>query len=77
MMQKLLLLPELSDVAIAGTDADPFKIASTAAVSKESHSNDEYELLSNEVAPARILVSGLTASWTHVKNDSGISMKLT
>ena len=54
--QKLLLLPELGDFTLTATNSGPFKMANTSTI----------ESLRNEVLSARILVSRLTASWTHV-----------
>ena len=65
-MQKLLLLPELSDFAISDANSGPSKISGIPTVNKELSSHNEYNLLSNEVTSSRISVSGLTASWTHV-----------
>ena len=57
-MQKLLLLQELTD--------NDFAISSIPTINKELSSSNEYKLLSSEVSPAQISVSGLTASWKHV-----------
>ena len=66
MVQKLLLLPELSDFVTTDTNTGPVKMASIPTVNKKSSYLNEYNLLSNEVTSSRISVSGLTASWTHV-----------
>ena len=76
-LQKLLLLPELSGTAITGTNSDPVKITSRShspnvmptleLVNEESIGDHEHESLPNTVS-AKILVNGLTASWTHVRN---------
>ena len=69
----MLLLPELSSIA-ANTDAVkttislyPHNVMTTHKLFNEELSdNNEYELLHNDVDSAKILVSGLTSSWTHV-----------
>ena len=58
--QKLLLLPELGDF---GTDSDSIKMANTPTINMELNCN---ESLHDEVSSARIIVSRLTSSWTHV-----------
>ena len=67
-IQKLLLLQELTDndFAITDTNTGPIKITNIPTINKELSSSNEYKLLSNEVSPAQISVSGLTASWKHV-----------
>ncbi|XP_065919562.1 ATP-binding cassette sub-family C member 4-like isoform X2 [Dysidea avara] len=72
-IQKLLLLPELGDT-ITGTDSDPVKTTSRSCspnvmpplklVNEEVTNDSGHGSLSNGVTP-RIIVSNLTASWTH------------
>ncbi|XP_065919840.1 ATP-binding cassette sub-family C member 4-like [Dysidea avara] len=72
-IQKLLLLPELGD-RITGTDSDPVKTTSRSCspnvmpslklVNEEVTNYSGHGSLSNGVTP-RIVVSNLTASWTH------------
>ena len=74
MLQKLLLLPELHDVAITGTNnSDPLKITSrstspTLKLNNEEMVNDSGDgLFSTGIKnQARVSVNSLTASWTHV-----------
>ena len=70
LLQRLLLLPELSDTAITGTNSGTIKTTSSCKdvpthqpIIKEINMHG---LLSNEEPMIRILVSGLTASWTNV-----------
>ena len=74
-LQKLLLLPELGDT-ITGIDSDPVKTTSRSCspnvmpplklVNEEVTNDSVHGSLSNGVTP-RIIVSNLTASWTHVR----------
>ena len=73
LLQRLLLLPQLSDTAITGTNRGTIKTASKQHSTKDVPTlqpvNKEINicgLLSNEEPMIRILVSGLTASWTNV-----------
>ena len=74
-MQKLLLLPKLNDNEISDINNDPIKENSRTCSSNvmaahhlvnDELINNECGLLSNKLDSARILVNGLTASWTHV-----------
>ena len=76
LIQKLLLLPELTDIAI-NTNNDLIETTSRTCSSNvmPTHKlvnneliNDECGLSSNEVASAKIIVDRLSASWTHVNN---------
>ena len=70
-MQKLLLLPELSNAAVTGTNSDPVSATNrlyslNVIPTVELINDDGRELLPNGSAP-RVIVSNLTASWTHVR----------
>ena len=77
-LQKLLLLPELGDNAITGTNSDPVKtsgrpsspsvIPTVELVNEEMGSNSGYQSFPNTVNQARVSVNGLTASWTVVSS---------
>ena len=76
LLQKLLLLPELSGNAITSTNSDTVKQASKLYVTnvmcthelanKETSYSNAHGLSSNDIFTARISVSELTASWTNV-----------
>ena len=66
-MQKLLLLPELSNTAI---NSDPINVTgqpcSHRLVSELSDKMNNEHDLSHKATSEWIMASGLTASWTHV-----------
>ena len=74
--QKLLLLPELSGIAITSTNSDPVKKSSKLYVTnmmcthelanKETTYSNAHGIMSNNTCTARIAVNGLIASWTNV-----------
>ena len=76
MLQTLLLLPELHDVTITGTNSDPVKTASRSCspnvmptlelVNEEMVNDRRHESFSNGIDQTKVSVNGLTASWTHV-----------
>ena len=76
LLQRLLLLPELSGIAITNCNSEPVKETSRLHVmnmtcihklaNKKTHCDTTHGLLSNDITTARIAVSGLTASWTNV-----------
>ena len=70
-VQKLLLLPELSNTAVTGTDSDPVNATNklyflNIVPTVELINDDRREPLLNSRTP-RVIVSDLTASWTHVR----------
>ena len=67
-LQKLLLLPELSGNSITGIDSDPVgRLHFPTVISNlELVTDNGYESLPNGGAPG-IKVDSLTASWTHVR----------
>jgi len=81
-IQKLLLLPELNDIELNDINSDQIKensrvcssnkIPTNNLVNNDLINNNECGLLCNEVVSARIIVNGLTASWTHVNTCSNI-----
>ena len=77
MLQTLLLLPELHDVAITGTNSDAVKTATSRScspnvmptlelVNEEMVNDSRHESFSNGIDQTKVSVNGLTASWTHV-----------
>ena len=77
-LQQLLLLPELSNIAITSDGSDPLKTTSrlcspnvtpTLELVNEELINlsGRHESLPTELVSARLSVNSLTASWTHVK----------
>ena len=69
-IQKLLILPELHIIAIT---SNPIKTTSRICSTNVMHTHKltnkqmNYNTLSsNDISIARIIVSGLTASWTNV-----------
>ena len=76
LLQRLLLLPELSGIAITNCNSEPVKETSRLHVTnmtcthklanKKTQCDTTHGLLSNDITTARIVVSGLTASWTNV-----------
>ena len=78
-----MLLPELSSTALAAiTDVDPLVTSTSRACSPDVvptlelvneemiDDNIKHGPSSNEIAPARLSVNHLTASWSHVKNNN-------
>ena len=76
--QQLLLLPELSNIAITSDGSDPLKITTRShspnvtptleLVTEELiNLSGRHESLPTELVTARLSVNSLTASWTHVK----------
>ena len=75
LLQKLLLLPELSGNLVKTTIriSSPNVMLTHQMVSKElDNNNNGDELLSDKPTSARILVSGLSASWRHVNSYNSI-----
>ena len=73
LLQRLLLLPELSGTAVTSTNSGTIKTTSSQCSTKDmsvlqpvNKEINMHGLLSNEEPMIRILVSGLTASWTNV-----------
>ena len=66
-LQRLLLLPELSSIEITSANSSPTSELYSSNVNEGLIDNyDQYGLVSSNTVTAKILVSGLTASWTQV-----------
>ena len=66
-LQRILLLPELSSIEITSANSSPVKTTSEVYVNEGLIDNDDqYGLVSSDTFTAKILISGLTASWTQV-----------
>ena len=67
LMQRILLLPEISHIVINGDSMNVIGQPYCRLVSELSDNmNDEHDMLSHKAISTQITVSGLTASWTHV-----------
>lgn len=83
MLQTLLLLPELRDVAITGSDSDkttsrsnsPSVMPTLQLVNEEMTTDSGHQSFSNDIDQARVSIKGLTASWTHVSLSLSLCCK--
>jgi len=71
-IQKLLLLPELTDNSITDTDGDPVSRPYSSKVMVFVNKQLINYITFSKVTP-RIKVNGLTASWTHVRTANNFS----